>query len=528
MKKKILFFFLCICLLTGCSYGQGNSSDHPNQPSGQEPESTEQSASLPSAEIPEVEEKEPYYFLIQENAYNSYGGDAAQDLVIMNEKGEIVHTISNVIHKGNPGEVAVDACLILGLSGYMNEDGEWDSSIRYGIFSLEQMDWVREPEKCQIQAIETDTTTFYSIMDEDWMVTEVLDEDMNKFSDSSIQQYEDRIWMSDSEENKTTIVDMNGTVINTLNYSSYVGDGWGKYALLMDGWNQVAIADPDGNIIFDKDTFLNKNPDWEDKADETFYISYYNTKDQLVDVEVGTNQMLICKLDGELLFDDPDYYYEMQYAGSYIQGTSYLDDDQNTFFDMKGVELIPMKGDQYVKGIDGDSLVSQDENGYYLENLLYKTCWKLEGYDPHDDNTNVVSFSENIYAVEIWKEIDDDFVCYSKLYNKNEQIAYTQNCFSTTYGDDLMGIVMQNYSMDDSNSYQSNLDFFDAETGDGYFQRNFIFNKEGEKIYQSAYRERIFAANEDYILLLQGNYLKVVDYEGNTIYQALSTDMQKD
>lgn len=544
MKKKLFIFLVFVLLLSGCT----KQIQTDNIPSGKQittpmvtpPQTTmpTQTAETSVISFNQSENKELLQdiisststimgmplnidedscYLISTNIWSGY----KNSIILVDHTGQIIHTFHDIeIQNLKYGKIPKKEPLIIGLSQYNKElENNYNSSnYLYGLYLPDTNRFIIEPQYNNITMYtpnlyigqKNNTNVFFD------QNGTILSNEISVY-DYYTQLIGDFIWMFPINSNYAEVYNLDFERVAEIDCSngycySYGNDYVIQTIRLDNNYNiETQLLDETGKVIISKEIL--------EAHGILPYMEYayiesidYHTKTGLFIIYYGPYRILINKdyrlidiinsienPNDYIVLDDEEYHiysYEMKDSDIILRHP-----DGNPIIDGKGLTYSHSLGNNTVYRIDDNTIkiLKYNHNTEYSYTITGMT------------NPTVYSPFEDLYIIRYGNEPTS-----VKVFYKNSVILEKENYYWSYL----------NYGIKD-NAYQ----IMYPDTGsyeDQVSAINTILDKQGNIVYKSHYKETIYAIDDNYIVVERGNYIGLVDFNGNFVFYTLNPNLSDD
>ncbi len=443
-------------------------------------------------------------------------------ITILDHKGKVVRSFYNAAGNIlNYGKADKNTPIIIGLSTYEKPDPEkWKGNIKYGLYLPAADRFIIEPKYDSIREYGDNlyggtVDNLVTVFDRDGKVCFTQKPEENYYLEA-VGNY---LWYLPYSGGNAYIYDRDFTKVAEIDQTLGMCYPYGNYVLLeyyfyesdnTEGIRSVELLTDEGNVYISKDILISRGslPDVEGTISS---IDCFDDTD-LYRITYGQYELLLDKdfnrIDTINAAEEPNSFFALEY-GTYYKYTDNMQNSDAVIFNSKGRAIKDDKGKTFTNTLGTDEVYRIEDSKITIYNYLTGSrCeFTLQGYTA----PTVFSPFRDLYLIRNDKEPFQLNAFYKdKLIFSGDNYLWSYPYYGTANNE--FQIIYPDKS---SGSYEISA-------------INTIINKEGEIVYTSPYEETIYSVDENYVLVKRGNYIGLVDFNGNFVYKMIDPSLGND
>ncbi|HEX3022957.1 MAG TPA: hypothetical protein VHP81_11255 [Lachnospiraceae bacterium] len=510
--KRILVIILMIALLcTGCKKEKNNVEDSKTNTS----EDVDNEIEDDKNDQSEEENQLPVELNIAENEYYYIGEDDMEygfgRILFFDKNMKVVKYFENAVIPGHDmGVIDINEPIIVGLLNEEKRDGATNvepSHYTYGLYDLAKDNW--------IIPMEYDSITLYANNDYGAYLTDselettkmilynksgaVLNSGID-VTNSYIVALGEYLWNISYDANGSSIIfNKDGSVKTTI--ATCNGMVHGDFFIASKEQDNDIIYNAAGEPYITKDLVV-KNSKLANVANDKFFVVSYNDYSQLMEIQLGTYNLVIDK-DGDVLciVDQKMYPNRMAIVDYWLYYISdYSDDNMKvSYYDLQGKHLLTTSNQEFQGHLEPFGL------DFTPHALYYQTITGFEVYDYIEKETYHFNIGQ-VGEAMLQSPLQDFYVITNNLETETQTSVFYKNQL-LYQGANIVAEVRNGYLVVSELSEDYQLEGI-----------SHIYDSSGNAIYNSPDYEIIEIIGNPYIQAKRDGVRTIVDYNGNVVY----------
>lgn len=462
---------------------------------------------------------------IDENSYYVISGnnwyDSSANITIINNKKEIVRTFNQVIiNSPLIGKINKNEPFIIGIYDYStittNDNHDkyskeiyGTSYYKYGLYLPSTNSYLIEPIYDSL--IQYDDNIFGAYLDDKIIFLDKNGNSMFSPIDNTginVTVTSNTIWLI-SREKSTYVYDKNFNQIKEIDSTNTTFYSFGDEYIFSNnnvGYMNQRIYDSYGTPILTKEILLEHSDIPKDilSLDVDFYL-YRDSNIPLFKVSIGNYELLLDDnyhvIDTIDTLETPSYNFFT--SNNYYSKYNYTNRNEIILHRADGSIVLDEYGQHFSEALS-DTVFSRINNNVLT---IYNSETK-ESYSITLENYTFPSLTS--LTPELFFVLNGDEPYLFSIYYKDKLILRSSN-----HG--------YSYNPIDDNYFA----FRETDFND-YSSIYTIIDSFGNVKYTSLYKEILITADKDYLLVQRGNYIGLVDYNGNFVFKILNPSLIND
>lgn len=433
-----------------------------------------------------------------------------------NNQNELIKTFYNAHLPYLPeGLIPSDAYTFVGISTYDVPANNYADNYIYGLYDFNLNDWYISPIYTNILQ---SSDYYFACYDNKFDVFDskytLLFSGLCRSNNSLISQVGKNIIYNDYNTEEIILYSSkDGKILKEHQSTNFYLFGSDYYVVYSSDDNASdTIYDSEGNLVLDHNTISKICP--PEYKDYPLRILNCNNNFTLILVQMGTYYIVLdsdfniissCNINdnynfGYLIYDN---FFCLE---DYSSGTF-----KNTYYNIHGKPLTHVFEDSaYIEYMSANKLYTVEDSKIIIYNIDTK------------DTLTINTDYDSSYEIYVMPMLEDFYIVTASITDKNYYVN------SIYYKDNLiMASTFLNYNafnncivINNSAEHYDSLNYL--------FKINYIYNDQGELIYTSPVKEEIINVTDYFILVRRGNYIGIVDFNGDFIQKTLNPELSND